>query len=260
MMAGMDDRLFVLMSMPRTGSNMLVSALDSHCDATCLPAIFTAKGWRNWHARARRQPDDAVSSRMAKLPKKWEELDQRIAEMPEFLDSVAAQFPDDERIGFKHHMGPVDRKSTAQIIALKLPTIILRRRNILAAFSSGQIAKATGQGSLSIGQKRKEAKIEFDAEAFQLFVGWWEAVYEHWIAEIQEAGAPCMIIDYTEARKNEGKARAAAFLGLDVQALGQTQTVKRNPDEILKRFSNAASAERFLRNHDLMHWTIETEA
>lgn len=256
----MDNRLFALMSMPRTGSNMLVSAFDSHSDATCLPAIFTADGWPNWRARARHVSDDIIISQMAKLPQKWSDLDQRVADMPEFLDSVAALFPDNRRVGFKHHMGPVDRTTTAQIIALKMPMIILRRRNALAAFSSGQIAKATGQGSLRIGQERKTATIEFDAEDFLSYIRWWEAVYEHWIAEVEKSGAPYMIIDYAEARKDEGKARAASFLGLDPEALGQTQTLKRNPDEIVKRFSNAAVVESFLQDHALTHWRIETEA
>lgn len=152
---------------------MLKAVLDSHPDIICLPAIFTPSGWPDWRSYARQWPDEETFSRMATLPEKWDDFDSRTAEIPAVHSAIENLFGDKMLVGFKHHVGPVDRAATAQIIALGLRSIILTRRNALAAFSSGKIAAATGQGFLIAGRKKRDAKIVFDAREFGLFIQWW---------------------------------------------------------------------------------------
>ncbi|MGP1283555.1 MAG: hypothetical protein ACTS1X_11315 [Parasphingopyxis sp.] len=236
---------------------MVQTRLDTHPDAVCLSAIFTPRGWLDWRARAKRSPDDKIAGRMASLPAKWDDADRRIADIAEFHEAVMTLFSDRKQVGFKHHMGPVDRAVTARIIGMKLKSVILTRRNALAAFSSGLIAKATGQGALSAGQHKREAKVEFDALEFSYHVQWWDAVYAHWTAEVEKSSAPYMMIDYTEARTRVGIGRIASFLKLDPDKLDEFRTRKRNSDIMLDRFSNPKEARRYLSENGLDDWLVE---
>jgi hypothetical protein len=243
--------------MPRTGSTMIKTTLDTHRDITCLNAIFTPRGWSNWREAAVRYPNNLVSRQMASLPPSWDDVDRRIADMALLHETIMELFPESSRIGFKHHMGPIDRSATAGVIALKLPTIIVTRSNALAVFSSEMIAKATGQGVLRSGQSKRHAKVHFDTQEFAYFIPWWDSVYLHWEAEVRKTGVRYLKIDYVDARTREGMEQIVSFLKLDPASLGQMPTLKRNSDSMLDRFSNPEEVEAYLRENDLEHWLTE---
>ena len=243
--------------MPRTGSTMVTTTLNTHRDITCLNAIFGPRGWSNWRKQAERNPRNPIFRRMASLSSRWDDVDQRIAEMEKLHEAIMGLFPESSRVGFKHHMGPIHRSATARVIGLNLPTVIVTRSNALAVFSSEMIAKATGQGVLRSGQSQRRAKVHFDTQEFAYFIPWWDTVYAHWETEVSNTGVRHMKIDYVEARTSAGMEQIVSFLNLAPNSLGQMPTLKRNSDSMLDRFSNPEEVEAFLRENDLEHWLIE---
>ncbi len=236
---------------------MVTRTLNTHPDILWLSAIFTEKGWPNWTAAAKRKRGDSVAARMASLPAKWSDADQRVADIPELAETLLTLFREKNVIGFKQHLGPIGRLITTRVIALNWPTIILTRSNILASYSSGKIVKVTGQGGLAAGQKPIRAKVEFDPVEFDNFKRWREGLYAHWSEEVKKSGVRLMRIDYTEARTLQGMERMVAFLNQRPGMLGEPPTAKRNSDSILSRFVNPEDVEYYLRSKDLTDWAHE---
>lgn len=253
----MSGKGFVLFSMPRTGSSMVVSILASHPDIVCLPAIFAERGWSDWAERAKKAQTDKVAQRMATLPEKWNDIECRTEEIGNFTAAMTGLFPEAKAVGFKQHLGSIGRETTARIVGLNWPAIVLTRKNALASYSSGKIVELTGQGSLTVRQEPRRAKAKFVALDFDNYARWLDAAYAYWQEEIAASGVPYMAIDYCEARNREGMERIVDFLGLRLEMLGEGRTAKRNSDDILNRFSNPEDAAAFLRERDLMHWATE---
>ncbi|MCA1749775.1 MAG: hypothetical protein LC634_09735 [Sphingomonadales bacterium] len=247
-------RRFVLFSMPRTGSNMMVSLLKSHPRIACLSAIFSKVGWTDWSEADRKAPRP---HKLAALPAKWNDRDTRIAEMEAFLERLLALYGGKPAFGFKQHLGGLSDRATRRVVEQRWAAVILERSNLLAAYSSDRLVEETGEGSVMVGETPTRATVPFDAADFEEFVTRRRTNYDHWSREVAASGAPYMTIDYCDARAPGGLDPVAEFLGLETGQFGDPSTRKRNPDDILSRFSNPDEARAWLEANGRIDWAVE---
>src|SRR5580704_16984935 len=134
--------LFVVLSMPRTGSSMLTERLSTHSAVRCFPAIFSAAGWYDGRPTGK---GGLMSWIRDNMDPEWEDHVRRTTLPGKLLQEILTKNTDKSAIGFKHHLS-APREITDFVLGLQRRKILLTRRNYLAAYSSQKIAELTGQG------------------------------------------------------------------------------------------------------------------
>ena len=227
---------------------MLVERLSSHPHVTCYPALFSRMEFLDTRNRLM----EALSP---KLDARWLDPDQRSADAGTFLDEVIANAAPTLAFGLKQHL--VGPEAITQMV-LDDPDwkiIHIRRPNYLASYSSAKIVAATGQGSARIGEEIIRAKVEFDAREMDAHVRKRERVYAQWGAAI--AASAALEVTYPDAASRQTCDRIWSFLGLDPARGGKPQTLKRQPSNILLRFSNPVVARNWLEENGQTEWAGE---
>jgi hypothetical protein len=240
---------FVLLAEQRTGSNMVVSALKTHPAVFCHGELF--------------RPLGAAGSAFAGgraiefLDSKFHSEEYRRKHYAEFLEAIFGLDYDYDFVGFKlllHH-NPAARDLL--IADPRCAKVLLYRDNLLACYSSHQIAGATGQGAAGRRAVVRTAKIEFRSAHFERYRRRREALYAETRTKLKSAGQPYLDISYLEACEPDGIPRILAAIGADPAVMLTTATQKRNPSDILARFSNPEAVEAWLRANGLEHWRYE---
>ncbi len=244
--------LFVVLSMPRTGSSMLTERLSTHKAVRCFPAIFSATGWYDGRPTG---SGGLMSWIRDNMDPAWEEHARRLALPGKLLQEILTKSAEKSAIGFKHHLS-APREITDFVLGLQRRKILLTRNNYLAAYSSQKIAELTGRGAARANEDAAAitARIPFDAGEFRAFCA---ARNAHYAQARTHAAGLTLEIDYVEARKDGGMAKIARFLKIDPRGFGAPRTAKRNPDNILSRFLNKDEATAYLREHELEEWAKE---
>ena len=137
--------------------------------------------------------------------------------------------------------------------------IVLRRRNVLAVYASSEIARLTGQGSARAGDPIRRVQARFDREAFLAHHARYEAGYRK-VAEALEAnGRAALALDYAALSGPQGTdehRRIADFLGVRPAAM-TARTARRNPTDILSRFTNPEDARHCIAQIGHPEWAYE---
>ncbi len=137
--------------------------------------------------------------------------------------------------------------------------IILFRDNLLATYSSGLIAAATGQGIAHTGDNKLTKDVEFKPDEFARFVAKRTAEFENLKQLITENEGEYIETRYLEISTAAGIKRVLEFVGADSNLLARPTTAKRNTSTILKRFSNPAQAENYLKDIGKLEWADATQ-
>jgi len=245
--------LFVVLSMPRTGSSMLTERLSTHRAVRCFPAIFSATGWYDGRPTGR---TGLMSWIRDNMDPEWEDQTRRITLPGKILQEILVKNTDKTAVGFKHHLS-APREITNFVLGLQRRKILLTRNNYLAAYSSQKITELTGQGAVRAQPDATviKARAHFDPDEFRAFCTNRETHYAE--ARARAVGLT-LEIDYVDARTEAGMARIAKFLKIDPRGFGPPKTAKRNSDNIASRFQNRDDALAYLREHDLEDWAKET--
>lgn len=241
---------FVVLSMPRTGSSMLTERLSTHQSVLCLPAIFSATGWYDGTRRA----GGLMRWMMDRMDPDWEDHKLRLAQPRRLLAEIVKASPDKSAIGFKHHLS-AEKEITGFVFGSEIRKIILTRNNFLASYSSHKIVQITGQGAARARAKVERQQARFDANEFARFCTKRENLYTR---ARNGAKGRKLVIDYVEARTEEGMASVARFISIDPAGFGPARTAKRNPDDIISRFENPDDVRDYLSKHSLEHWSTES--
>jgi hypothetical protein len=244
--------LFVVLSMPRTGSSMLTERLSTHDTVRCFPAIFSATGWYDGRPTGN---GGLLSWIRDNMDPEWEDQARRLALPGKLLQEIVAKNADKTAVGFKHHLS-APREITDFVLGLQRRKILLTRNNYLAAYSSQKITEMTGQGAVRAQPDATviKARAHFEPDEFQAFCSNRESHYAE--ARTRVVGLT-LEIDYVEARTDTGMTRIARFLKIDPNGFGPPRTAKRNSDNIMSRFQNRDEVIAYLRDHDLEHWANE---
>lgn len=228
---------------------MLVSALDTHPRIRCHGELF-------------RRNASAAKGALRVLPSIdpfYMEEANRYARPKEYLAAVFALDPETDYIGFKQMLQQHVPLRNALIADPEVGKVLLYRENGLAAYSSDRIARVTGQGTVGRFGTVKTAKVPFKPKQFEAFQAKRARQYAVTRKRLAASGQDWLEVEYLEIARPEGIARVVAFLGADPQAELEVRTQKRNPSDILARFTNPRKVERYLAEHGLERWAHEGE-
>ncbi len=234
---------FVIVSKQRSGTNHLVKLLDSHDRITCHGEIF-------------RIGFDPVRRIGASL-EEFRDIELRRREPEQYVNAIRALAPEQsEAFGFKAFPNQV-RPIKTYFANPDLMIIRLVRSNLLATYSSGKIAKLTGQGVVKTHQEARRATIPFDEADFRRFLRS-QARQDSWVEEILSSIEEDRIfhLSYTELGNEDALARLQTFIGVTPATL-LSDMKKRNPSQIIERFDNPAAVSEFLEREQLTDWTSE---
>ncbi len=236
-------QMFIIVSRQRSGSNHLVSLLNSHRDLRCYGEIFR-KNYR-------------VSKIIGNSCESYSDISNRAADPKGFLDEIVTLNSGKvSRVGFK--IFPNQAKKVREIFGVSgLRVVHLIRQNLLARYSSTRAAKSTGQGALPIGQTVIEVKVQFDPEKFARFIRN-NRKHDNFVKKLMSRVDDTEIFDIAYEDINEPDRRDAllSYLGVTPTPLSSGHQ-KRNPTDILSRFENPDEVSAFLSEHGFQHWTTE---
>lgn len=246
------QRRFVILATPRTGSNMLVSLLNDHPEVTCFGELMRATPkWmlKQGYRGALRSLED--------VDPRWRDDRTRFADPEGFVDEVIEKLAEAETVGFKLMLAQHPSYMQSLILDTRYKKIVLSRSNVLAAYSSDKIAKATGQGTARVGMEVKRATVSFDSEEFEQFLAQRRRQYMDVKALLRRHDQTFLEAEYLDLVTGRATSDILRFLGVDPSRAVQPETIKRNPSDLLKRFDNPAEVRRTLRELDAEHWTVE---
>jgi LPS sulfotransferase NodH len=244
---------FVIITNQRSGSNLLVSMLNSHPEIKCFGELMRAtprwmkiKGYRG------------ALTILEKVDPAFKSDRHRFANPGEFVQAVFATAPKRRKvIGFKQHLNQHPDFMVELIRNPDWKLVILERENKLAQFSSRKITEVTGQGNAPKGTRIKKATVEFSAREFAKFVEREAKDWERVRAEIAASGKTPFSIRYTDLLSKDPMQRLLEFLDVDPSVDVKPGTEKRNPSAILKRFSNSEDAAAALEEMGRAQWSHE---
>ncbi|MBC2777790.1 hypothetical protein [Parasphingopyxis marina] len=235
---------FAVLSMPRTGSTMVVEKLGSHPDVTCYLALFSKREFFATDHPPTRALRDALSG--------WDVWEDRHEKYAAFMADVVAGTPPCKAMGIKQHINGPKAATQGLLADPDVRLISLVRRNHLATYSSAQIALQKGWNNRRTIAAREQPKVAFDAGQFEKHICAREHHDRLWSGLIAERGGK--EIDYARARTADGAAELWEFIGVDPALGGDTTLVKNNSEDFLQRFENPGDVQDWLEAHDRTDW------
>ncbi|MEK8034127.1 hypothetical protein AACH06_25155 [Ideonella sp. DXS29W] len=236
---------YVILSTPRSGSSHLVAALEAHAQVACLGEVFNPHG-----------------GALKRLGYYDEQMMTLLAEQPiVYLDKLmglCAHGPAAKPVfGFKMMLHHDERVIDHVSADPAWKVILLRRNNLLAQWSSLQIAKITGEWS-SKGKKRRAAagqpepeapRIEFKPKAFAAYC---EKVSSRY-ATIREQVAGHELFEIDTEHIDAQRDALLAFLGVNpaLAAPAPGAGERQNSSSLEERFTNAEAVRRYAREHGM---------
>lgn len=236
--------------MQRTGSNMLVSALNSHPEICCHGELFR-------RIRRERSLLKGALKVLKKIDPAFSDDEQRFTRPAEYIDAVYALSGDSLTKGFKLMLLQHPEYCDTLIDDAAVRKIVLHRDNLLACYSSDRIAKVTGQGAAGRFAKVVTAKVPFKADQFERYIAKRRSAYDQVYRRLDAAGQTYLDVEYLDLVNGKGLSRVRDFLGVSPDHDLEVVTQKRNPSSLLDRFENPDVVDSYLRDHGLEHWRVE---
>ena len=217
-----DQKPFVIVALPRTGSTLLTSLLDSHPQIICHNEPFNPDAvyashriLRNEYMRAYREEDPI-----------------------RFIDLLFSESRAQLAVGFKmlDYQAPDVQDHLLQRSDVR--KLYLRRANLLSAYSSDLVANRVEQWRVLAGEKIRQAEIEFVPREFDEFLKH-AAEYERHVSDlIERSDSPVMALEYGELLNRKAQKKLLAFLCVDPTRKLETNYIRQNPGGLRKRFTN----------------------
>jgi len=238
---------FVIIAQQRTGSNMLVSALDSHPGVRCLGELF----------RMGKKPDKGVGFVVSMLDDIYHDESYQVKHWRDYLDAVVEASGHVDAVGFKIMLNQDRNVMQALVADSGYKKIFLNRENILSVYSSHKIAKETGQGAAGLSIQVKKAQIEFVPEEFEKFRARYQRRFKAAEKVLETSGQDYYKTTYTEITTAEGINGVLGYVGVDSKQGWKVGTQKRNSPILTERFSNPQAVEDYMREIGRSDWLRE---
>lgn len=237
---------FVLLSMSRTGSNALVSTLDSHPQIECFGEIFN----RSPNEKSR------LTTILPNLEMKYSDTVYRNTHYMDYINAIFELYIKMKFIGFKLMLTQNIKARDDLIKDANYKKIFLYRENELACYSSKLIAEETGQGSASVirGDVVRTAIVPFDTKEFASFCKRREYLYKETRQLLAQQDQEYIDIEYKDAITSEGTGRVIAFIGADLHFITELGTLKRNTSNIVERFTQPDEVMTYLKSIGKEEW------
>lgn len=223
---------FVLIAAPRTGSNWLVSMLNSHPEILCHYELFH---WRQVYSET--IPGNGYAA-----------LRERNRNPCLFLKNIYSNGLGKKAIGFKlfEQHNPAILDYLIRQPAVK--KIILKRSNYLKIYSSHLIAKKTG--AYTFKPETRKTAVYVDAKQFKRYVSQQEAFYRNLRNRIQQGGQPLFQIEYRQLSDPDSINQLLEYIGVASPYELKAGTRKQNPEK---------SADRIINYSELIYEFKNTE-
>ena len=137
--------------------------------------------------------------------------------------------------------------------------VILERENILAHYSSMQIAHQTGQWTLYKGQAAVAAnKLEWDEIVFESYRQEYLTAYADLYKLIATYNPPCLTLQYVDLFSRRTLSQIFNFLGVrDDVPIKLDAIRKQNTEKITQRYREPERVHEYLKRIGKMSWVEE---
>jgi len=232
---------FVLIGMPRVGSNFVVGMLNRHPDILCHYELAN--------------PSSVIGPMAAAsvLTQEFRERDP-VGFVQAAFDSGRAK----KAVGFKIFGGDVSAICQYVLDEQEIRKLVITRPNLLAAFSSQKIALKTGVWGARSKDDLHSPKIPFDRVEFEHYRSYAEHFFEGVRKKLLLSGQNYLEIFYDRLHDSEQKKSIFSFLKVDVPKDPSFDSLKQNTPNLLERFSNPGDAARHLVSIGRESWSKET--
>lgn len=219
---------FVIVYLPRTGSNHLATLLDSHPAILCHHEVFNPTGIH----RSLSYKDTSLSFGTVEE----RDLDPWafMGRLYSFTDGAAA-------VGFKlGPVGPYTWSLLSLLLSHRVYKIVLGRRSWLQAYTSVLIARTTQLWGRSAGTPRPndQVKVRVDPDAFRRFVRKRRAFYLMLSGLLASTRQPRFFLDYEDIDEPATRRALLRCLGVDTSVPLTSKTLKQNSPSLEHRVDN----------------------
>lgn len=222
-----DDLIkFIIVSAPRSGSNLLCGLLNSHPKIVCFHELFHRKAI--FYGPKNNNLYDFGT------------IAERDHDPARFMSQIYSPAHGYKSVGFKMFDGHNNIVLTALINNKNVKKIILRRKAALHAFSSMEIARITGKYQ-SVREKdtapHKKIKVHVDIQLFKAYVERNKRFYD-WVIE-RIGDQPFFEIDYVDIVKSTSLYnKILPFIGVDDLSSLKAIHRKQNPGKLTDKIEN----------------------
>lgn len=217
---------FVVLAVPRTGSNLLCTLLNSHPEILCHHELFNPRGvFTAWSLR---DHDFGLGS-----------IEDRDRKPLEFLENVWSTGTGYRFVGFKWTRRQNETVLDALASDRRVKKIVLRRRNRIKTFVSDKIAQATDQWEVYSASELQQPRprIAVDLQELAGHIEENAGFYRRLERKLQ--GQPWCTTHYEQLFDLEEQRRLLRFLEVDTVELPlQAASVKQNPSDLRELISN----------------------
>jgi len=229
---------FVIFTMPRSGSTWLVNLLRSHPQIQCHGELF--------------QRDQIVTNdRLLRRPPFFR---FRRAAPGLFLRFAYSRRLGARAVGLKMLNDQAPAQQAYLVQRRDVRKVLLRRGNILAAYSSLRVALETDQWIVPKGGNATKKTIRFDSKDYERYARKRSTYYDRRRAELESAGGPFIEVLY-ETLSQPGTHRAILdFLGVDPDIDLKSGVRRQNTPRIIDRFSNPDDVRRHMAEIGCTGW------
>jgi LPS sulfotransferase NodH len=231
---------FVIVGMPRVGSNFIVGMLNRHPDILCHYELAN--------------PSSVIGPMAASyvLTQNFRDSD------PMGFVSAAFEVGSSKKaVGFKIFGGDVSVICEYVLKESQIKKILISRPNILAAFSSQKIAIETGIWGARTKDDLSSITVAFDISEFEHYRTYAEGFFNGVRKELAQTGQDHLEIFYDFLHSSDQKSSIYSFLGVDIPAQSGFDSLKQNSPRLLDRFSNPQEVASYIADIGKEAWLIE---
>lgn len=239
----------VVVTAARSGSNLLLSLLNSHPDLYFHGEVF--------------KPAFVATFRAAPVLKTLIGVDPtelRDRDPVRFIDTVFALSPTHPRaVGFKLFLNHNSAVLDAVAARDDMHIMLLDRQNRLASFSSLLIGEMTDVWWVKSGKAAApdtagaSQRVIFDAERFEAYRLQLDADFAAFRDRVTPS-ARLIEIDYSDLLHEQAQRRILRFLGANQDQPLMADLVKQNPAVLVERFENPEVVRAHLEAIDRPEW------
>jgi LPS sulfotransferase NodH len=232
---------FAIIAVPRSGSNLLCTLLNSHPDILCHHEVFNPQGIFT-----------ALSHR--DLPLDLGTIQQRDRDPLGFLDRVWQTGRDYACVGFKWTRGQNELVLRHVLTAPDIKKIVLRRGNRIKTFISEKIAQQTQQWEVYDRQELSQSRprITVGADELRSHIDVNRRFYSDIHAALERSRQPFIELLYESLLQLDEQQRCLEFLGVESATHRLTAaSIKQNSSDLRDSIANFAELAAMLQGSDL---------
>jgi hypothetical protein len=237
---------FVILTMVRSGSYMLASALNSHPEIVCYGELV------------KKNPLSEIDylDFRDKYPDADLYIERRLEKPVDFIERVLS-FSGEQTgcCGFKL-MIPQNPEALEYVCSPdRFRKIVLYRENILASYASNLVARSTLQGVAFKGDEVRKEKVVFDPKGFGSFMKRRLRTFRTIRERLKNQSF--FEIEYLVASTARGIGKTLLFLGFEPSDACTPGTIKRHHGPIVDRFENKKTVAKHMKEIGREGWLYE---